>query len=221
MSHALLRTAHKAFTLIELLVVVAIVAILIALLFPMMPNLSRAKTIVCLSNLHQVNREASIWAADHANLFSWEISTNAGGSLELVGNGNAGGQFTPFTIAAGIRTNLICPTDFTRKPASLGANLDNTNLSYFIAPTASLGGEAKPSYKILGGDRHLSYSNQTVNAGLLETTNPAAFGWNVQLHGKSRGVLAFADGHCEIVKATNLANIFLRQAIATNRLVIP
>ena len=44
-----------AFTLVELLVVVAVIAILISMLLPVLKNAREtARTAVCASNLHQV-----------------------------------------------------------------------------------------------------------------------------------------------------------------------
>jgi prepilin-type N-terminal cleavage/methylation domain-containing protein len=62
------RTARRGFTLIELLVVIAIIAILAAILLPV---LSRAKLKAyeaqCLSNQHQIMIGMFAYAADHAD----------------------------------------------------------------------------------------------------------------------------------------------------------
>ena len=64
-----------------------------------------------------------------------------------------------------------------------------------------------------------------MKAGLFVTTNFAALGWTTELNNNTKdsapGVLAFADGHCEVVKSNKLPAVFQRQSIANNRLVIP
>lgn len=59
------------FTLIELLVVVAIIAILGALLFPMVGRArASAQTTKCLSNLRQIGIAQTAYRADHDNRFT-------------------------------------------------------------------------------------------------------------------------------------------------------
>ena len=80
----------RAFTLIELLCVMAIIGVLAALLLPVLSQgKARAQRIQCVSNLRQAGLAFHSFAHDHNGRFPMQISTNAGGSMELVQAGMA------------------------------------------------------------------------------------------------------------------------------------
>jgi prepilin-type N-terminal cleavage/methylation domain-containing protein len=62
-------SARRAFTLIELLVVIAIIAILSAIIQPMLAGSSaKSRELQCESNLKQIGMAAHIYAEDYAAL---------------------------------------------------------------------------------------------------------------------------------------------------------
>ena len=53
----------KAFTLVELLVVISIIALLVAILLPVLGKArEQAKTVICLTNLHQLGLATFFYA---------------------------------------------------------------------------------------------------------------------------------------------------------------
>ena len=216
--------AKQAFTLIELLVAIAIIAIVAAMLIPRLSGSRKPRLMQCLNNLRQISLGYILWSSSNNNFFPWEVSTNAGGSLELIERGVAADHFARLAPYLNNPTTLTCPADRAKLSVNSYAGLSNANLSYFVSPDVSLSATLTPASTILAGDRHLSLSNQSLAPGLFANTNFAAFGWQPGIHGSSNtlaGVLSFADGHTEIVKSPKLPAIFQRQTILTNRLVIP
>lgn len=66
-----------AFTLIELLVVVAIIAVLVALLFPALGQAEyKARTAACIANLKQIGAGLNVYAADFNNWYPYDPNRN-------------------------------------------------------------------------------------------------------------------------------------------------
>ncbi len=78
----------KYFTLIELLTVVAIIAILVALLLPVLSNAKRqSMRVVCLNNLRQCRLACNLFADDHDDeYFSAETDHNSAPHLFRIKN---------------------------------------------------------------------------------------------------------------------------------------
>jgi prepilin-type processing-associated H-X9-DG protein/prepilin-type N-terminal cleavage/methylation domain-containing protein len=91
--------ASAAFTLIELLVVVAIIAILAAILLPVLAHAtSRAKRLQCLNNLRQMSIAAQVYNGENAEFYPEAYS------YDLVNDINYCWDFTTY-----IKTSRVVP----------------------------------------------------------------------------------------------------------------
>ncbi|HUA66714.1 MAG TPA: prepilin-type N-terminal cleavage/methylation domain-containing protein [Alphaproteobacteria bacterium] len=193
----------KGFTLIELLVVIAIIAILAAMLLPVLAAAKRrAQRINCVSNLRQINIAMRIWEGDNGNAYPMAVSTSAGGSMEFLADQTTTGKYEPYSITnvyddcsneMSTTKIFVCPADSSRNYATnfgeLGGGAPNTTpglgtngISFFIC------GDANESYPqmVMDGDRNLGTTTAAPSANIL-MNNGWALGFN---QGSASGVAA-------------------------------
>src|SRR5215469_15523538 len=104
----------RAFTLIELLVVIAIIAILGAILLPVLHSAQiRAETTGCINNMKQLQTAEVIYSGDFAGYLAWNCDD--GGGSPPAGQTNS----RPAWVAGSL---------------SMGNSSDNTNLTELIGP---------------------------------------------------------------------------------------
>jgi prepilin-type processing-associated H-X9-DG protein len=180
--------------------------------------------LACMSHLRQTAIGFTMWSDDNGGSWPWQVSTNQGGTLELIPNGRAANHFLPLSKYMKDPRVFVCPTDQARRATNSYSSFGNQNLSYFAGLDARAN-SSNSSISILSGDRHLQVNGQPVKPGLLVASNSATFGWTKELHERGSsspiGNLLFADGHVEIARSARLTNAFQRQSPLTNRLVIP
>ena len=115
-SSALGRPCRLGFTLIELLVVIGIIAILAAMLLPVLASAKKkAQTIGCLNNVKQLGLATQMYVTDSEDFFPWGIDMGSGGAAVWQDQSAWPNQLMRYlnvrTNAANTRTVFACPAE--------------------------------------------------------------------------------------------------------------
>ncbi len=204
------KQKRSAFTLLELLCTIAIIAILAALLLPVLERgQARAKRAACSNNLRQVGLAFQAWAHDHDDLFPMQVSTNLRGTLEFARaallNSDVSFTFRHFQSLSNelaLAKVLHCPADKQGAPAQDFASLNNGNVSYWINPGAAFGRTDSP----IAGDRNVRTSGRT-GWTFIQFSVGDVVEFSAELHGH-RGNVLFGDGHVDLLDGAALRNSF-------------
>lgn len=206
-----------AFTLKDLLVVLLVVGLLASLLLPWLVRArTRARSICCDCNLKQIGLGFKQWALDHTNSYPMTLSTNFGGTKELIPSGGAIRHFEVMSNELNTPFILACPSDTARKAAhSFDSTLGNSNLSYFVGVDAD---DTNPQMFLAGG-RNIT-NRLGLQSGLVVWTTNELVGWTHQLHNR-QGNVALADGSVQGFSNSRLREALRNTGVATNRLLMP
>ncbi|BCW94672.1 MAG: prepilin-type N-terminal cleavage/methylation domain-containing protein [Fimbriimonadales bacterium] len=102
--------SRRAFTLMELLVVVAIIALLVALITPVVFHvLERSRQSACISNLRQIGIAIKSYQEDYGGVYPENLA-----------------RTQPYVKSAEL---YLCPSDPTRGKGVIGEGLDTSYLS--------------------------------------------------------------------------------------------
>lgn len=214
---------RRAFTLIELVCTIAILAILAALLLPVLERgLSRARRTACVNQLRNIGLAFQSFAHDHSDAFPMQVSTNQGGTKEIADAtlDNPDLAFTCRHFQA-LSNDLVlakvlrCPVDTRRVAANDFGEVENTNVSYWVNVAATFSQPMTP----LSGDRNVRTSGRTewtfINFGAADRVE-----FNSELHGYQGNVL-FGGGQVETLAANRLQRAFAGTNLADATLSLP
>jgi prepilin-type processing-associated H-X9-DG protein len=209
-------SVRGGFTLMELFVIVGVVAILAALLLPaLVKDNFRSKRVSCINNLKQVGLAFRVWGDNHNDVYPPGVSTNQGGSMEYIPQGDAFRHFQCLSNELPTPKVLVCPND-SRWAARNFAALKNTNISYFVGVDSS---DTMPQM-LLTGHRNLVINGAPVGAGLLTIKSNDAISWTKELHG-DQGNAGMADGSVQQFTTGGLQGFVAHMGTNTFRLAIP
>lgn len=189
--------------MLDALAIIAAVCVVVGL-FVLLPPLHKPKInstrINCVNNLKQVGLAYRLWAGDNGDKFPMQVSTNIGGTMELVQSGTVYPHFQVMSNELSTPKILRCQEEDPRRVwATNFVELSDSNISYFVVPEAD---ETLPQMW-LSGDRNLTAKNIALKPGLFTFTTNKTMGWSAQQH-NLRGNLGFADGSAQQVTNTRL-----------------
>jgi hypothetical protein len=149
-----------------------------------------------------------MWASDNGDELPWRVSTNRGGSKELLETGEVIGHFLTLSNELSSPGPLVCWRDRERvRATNFAVRLSNRNVSYFIGPDS----DEKLPQTIISGDRNIVGGRFTNANILLLSTSPVA--WDRSIH-DTCGNLGSADGS---VQGTTTES--LRKLVASDQMV--
>jgi prepilin-type processing-associated H-X9-DG protein len=211
----------RAFTLIDMMVVVVVLALLVAMLIPMLAaGKRRAMNMNCISIVKGISFSFRIWEVDHNNEYPMSYSTNSGVLVWPVTT-NVAEYFRILTNEISTPKLLICPADRKHIPATnWTTDFNNSHISYFLNENAN---EAYPQEVMLGDD-NLAINGVPVKSGFLPLSSYADVSWTAERHGHV-GNIGFADGSVAEESSAGLENAFVLSTngtpFTTNGIVIP
>ena len=200
--------SRRAFTLIELLVVIGIIAILAAMLLPVLTkSKGKAQRIADVSNIRQTGVAMLLFAHDHEGKYPWLVQPSEGGSYSLTA---AWQHFAVISNELVTPRVLHAPLDKERQAADTftGPNgfttLQNAVLSYAVGTEASEGNASMHIVvdRNINGKDSQRCSAAGIPTGFITTLNPfnGGTGWTGWSTGTSgtEGNMALADGSVQL-----------------------
>ena len=209
---------RKGFTLLEVLVVGVVCALVLAMIWPSVRPAKFPNRVSCMSRVRQIDIAVIMYAEDYKGRLPNPSPLPNGDMIELAGSSGPLPEYRILSRYFSTPSVLICPSESRRTAVTNFSDLTRSNLSYFFNADVSL--TNNPTASILAGDRNLQADAQPVSPGLFVLTTNLDMSWTRELHGMG-GNLAFADGHVEFCRTTNLNGFVQRQSSATNRLLVP
>jgi len=128
--------------------------------------------ITCINNLKQIGLSFRQWAIDHGDQYSFNVSTNTGGSMEFRAVGkdgfdrNASFHFQVMSNELNTPRLLVCPNDPSKKAATDFKGLEAMNVTYQMRSGTNLS-ESNPREVLLlcPIDGNILFCDGTVKEG--------------------------------------------------------
>lgn len=176
--------------MLDVLAIIAAVAVIALMVLPSIAKAkAKPKRINCTNNLKQIGLAFRLWALDNGDKYPMQVSTNVGGTMELVESGAVFPHFNAMSNELSTPKIIVCSWDEGRKQVTTFATLKDTNISYF------LGLDADPAVAgtWLVGDRNLATNGTPLRTGLMNMPDGAKWSWTRQLHDR-KGYICRVDG---------------------------
>jgi prepilin-type N-terminal cleavage/methylation domain-containing protein len=216
--HASCATPTRGMTLVELTCVTVVMSILVLMILPATAHhKSGGRRVKCINNLKNIGLAFRIYSTDNNDLFPFQVSTNRGGTSELVNDVAA--QFRILSNELSTPKILICPRDYPRlNEATNWQSLSAKHLNYLVGMDAS---ETNAS-SILGGDDGFLVNGGKTKPGLNKLTATNTVIYPKKFHIDRDGAnLVFGDGRVETIGAKDLPKKIAASGAPTNHFVLP
>jgi hypothetical protein len=196
------------------LAVLGVVALL--LLSGLAKSHHHSRRIYCVNNLKLLGVAFRQWSQDHSERFPMQVSTNEGGTHELVDFAGVVPHLRVLSNEIVATKAFVCLTERTRTWATnFDSDLTPNHISYFVGVDVT----STNSEALLAGDRNITKAKPVWNGivGLTINTPPE---WTKELHDGEGNVL-IGDGHVEGMNTASLRKRVATTGFSTNRLAMP
>jgi competence protein ComGC len=231
-----MRPARKpstaALTLVEFLIVVAVLAALVMVLLPALTKAHGGSRTNCTNNLKQVGLAFETWELDNNDKSPMQVSVTNGGTMELVGSGNAFMHFVVMSNELSTPKLLFCPAETDRRRV-MASTFNQTrqagsayqipftndlNVSYFVCVDTN---SDDPAQALLSGDRDFSINGVAAQHGLHPISTNDFLAWDPKSGHKGNGNILISDGSVNQLSTSKLNSSLAVTGSTTNRLVFP
>jgi prepilin-type N-terminal cleavage/methylation domain-containing protein len=201
-------------TLIEVLVVIFVIALVAAMLLPMLAAAKRKHSrIDCVSDIKQINLAFRVWEGDNGDKYPMQFALTNADTMKLIAGGNAYVLWQTMSNELGSPKILVCPDDSEHSAATnFSTGLSDVNISYFL----NLDGKETDPQMILDGDDNLTVDGTPIQPGIVILSKNNSVAWTKERH-HGAGNIGLADGSVQQVSSSG----FKSALIMTNRFVIP